>query len=182
MAAKKSLDNGDDIYDNLKKNICFFLTNTKGQERQVITMALIHFNTQGFDRARDSDIPVLVDFWATWCGPCQMLGPVIEQLAEEYEGKDVVIVGGGDTGNDCVGTSIRHGCKSVIQLEMMPKAPDGRAADNPWPQWPKVCKTDYGQEEAAALFGADPRRYQTTLEECRTDEAGALSAAVLPYL
>ena len=62
-------------------------------------------------------------------------------------GRDVVIVGGGDTGNDCVGTAIRHGCKSVIQLEMMPKAPDSRAANNPWPQWPKVCKTDYGQEE-----------------------------------
>ncbi len=96
----------------------------------------------------------------------------------DAEGKDVVIVGGGDTGNDCVGASIRHGCKSVIQLEMMPKAPDGRAADNPWPQWPKVCKTDYGQEEAAAVFGADPRRYQTTVKECRTDEAGALFSIV----
>ena len=93
-------------------------------------------------------------------------------------GKDVVIVGGGDTGNDCVGTAIRHGCRSVVQLEMMPKAPDSRAADNPWPQWPKVCKTDYGQEEAIAVFGADPRRYQTTVKECRTDEAGALSSVV----
>ena len=96
----------------------------------------------------------------------------------DAEGKDVVIVGGGDTGNDCVGTSIRHGCKSVIQLEMMPKAPDSRAADNPWPQWPKVCKTDYGQEEAIAVFGADPRRYQTTVKECRTDENGALRSIV----
>ncbi len=93
-------------------------------------------------------------------------------------GRDVVIVGGGDTGNDCVGTAIRHGCRSVIQLEMMPKAPDSRAADNPWPQWPKVCKTDYGQEEAIAVFGADPRRYQTTVKECRTDENGALCAVV----
>ncbi len=93
-------------------------------------------------------------------------------------GKDVVIVGGGDTGNDCVGTSIRHGCKSVVQLEMMPKAPDSRAADNPWPQWPRVCKTDYGQEEAIAVFGADPRRYQTTVKECRTDENGALCSIV----
>ncbi|MDE6589301.1 MAG: glutamate synthase, partial [Oscillospiraceae bacterium] len=93
-------------------------------------------------------------------------------------GRDVVIVGGGDTGNDCVGTAIRHGCKSVIQLEMMPKAPDSRAADNPWPQWPKVCKTDYGQEEAIAVFGSDPRRYQTTVKECCADETGALSSIV----
>ncbi len=93
-------------------------------------------------------------------------------------GRDVVIVGGGDTGNDCVGTAIRHGCKSVIQLEMMPKAPDSRADDNPWPQWPKVCKTDYGQEEAIAVFGADPRRYQTTVKECRTDESGVLASIV----
>ncbi|MBD5118771.1 MAG: glutamate synthase subunit beta [Clostridiales bacterium] len=92
--------------------------------------------------------------------------------------KDVVIVGGGDTGNDCVGTAIRHGCRSVIQLEMMPKAPDSRTDDNPWPQWPKVCKTDYGQEEAIAVFGADPRRYQTTVKECRTDENGALASIV----
>ena len=96
----------------------------------------------------------------------------------DAEGKDVVIVGGGDTGNDCVGTAIRHGCKSVIQLEMMPKAPDSRAADNPWPQWPYVCKTDYGQEEAIAVFGADPRRYQTTVKECRAGESGALCSVV----
>ena len=93
-------------------------------------------------------------------------------------GKDVVIVGGGDTGNDCVGTAIRHGCRSVVQLEMMPKAPDARGEDNPWPQWPKICKTDYGQEEAAVLFGADPRRYQTTVKECRVDESGVLCSIV----
>ncbi len=87
-------------------------------------------------------------------------------------------MGGGDTGNDCVGTAIRHGCHSVVQLEMMPKAPDQRSADNPWPQWPRVCKTDYGQEEAIAVFGADPRRYQTTVKECRADGTGALSSVV----
>lgn len=93
-------------------------------------------------------------------------------------GRDVVIVGGGDTGNDCVGTAIRHGCRSVIQLEMLPKPPDVRAADNPWPQWPRVCKTDYGQEEAIAVFGHDPRRYQTTVKECRVDGSGALCSVV----
>ena len=92
--------------------------------------------------------------------------------------RDVVIVGGGDTGNDCVGTAIRMGCRSVIQLEMMPKAPDQRAENNPWPQWPRVCKTDYGQEEAIAVFGQDPRRYQTTVKECRTDEEGHLASIV----
>ena len=88
--------------------------------------------------------------------------------------KNVVVIGGGDTGNDCVGTSIRHGCKSVTQLEMMPKAPDERTADNPWPEWPKVCKTDYGQEEAIAVFGHDPRVYQTTVKEFYKDENGNL--------
>ena len=93
-------------------------------------------------------------------------------------GKDVVIVGGGDTGNDCVGTAIRQGCRSVVQLEMMPKLPDRRAENNPWPQWPRVCKTDYGQEEAMAVFGTDPRRYQTTVKECRVDESGVLCSIV----
>ena len=93
-------------------------------------------------------------------------------------GKDVVIVGGGDTGNDCVGAAIRQGCRSVIQLEMMPQLPAARAGDNPWPQWPRVCKTDYGQEEAIAVFGGDPRRYQTTVKECRTDENGVLCSIV----
>ena len=97
-------------------------------------------------------------------------------------GKDVIIVGGGDTGNDCVGTAIRHGCRSVIQLEMMPKAPDTRAENNPWPQWPKVCKTDYGQEEAIAVFGADPRRYQMTVKECRADKDGNLTSVAAVHL
>lgn len=105
-------------------------------------------------------------------------------LNEEYEkgnfisakGKKVVVVGGGDTGNDCVGTCIRHGCESVIQLEMMPKLPDQRAENNPWPQWPRVCKTDYGQEEAIAVFGSDPRIYQTTVTKFISDENGNLTA------
>ena len=91
------------------------------------------------------------------------------------KGKNVVIVGGGDTGNDCVGTCIRHGCASVVQLEMMPKAPDQRGENNPWPQWPRVCKTDYGQEEAIALFGRDPRIYETTVAELLAGEDGKLT-------
>ena len=74
-------------------------------------------------------------------------------------GKDVVVIGGGDTGTDCVATSLRQGCKSVIQLEIMPKPPEERQDDNPWPEWPKTFKVDYGQEEAAAVQGQDPRRY-----------------------
>ena len=90
------------------------------------------------------------------------------------KGKKVVVIGGGDTGNDCVGTSIRLGAASVLQLEMMPKAPDCRAANNPWPEWPKVCKTDYGQEESIAVFGKDPREYCTTVKEFITDKNGNL--------
>lgn len=88
----------------------------------------------------------------------------------------VVIIGGGDTGNDCVGTAIRHGCKSVTQLEMMPKLPDTRAENNPWPEWPRVCKTDYGQEEAIAVFGTDPRVYQTTVKQFLKDSSGHVRA------
>ncbi|NJD04438.1 MAG: glutamate synthase subunit beta [Ruminiclostridium sp.] len=74
-------------------------------------------------------------------------------------GKDVIVIGGGDTGTDCVATSLRHGCSSVVQFEIMPAAPNERQSNNPWPQWPKVYKMDYGQEEAAALYGRDPREY-----------------------
>ncbi len=92
--------------------------------------------------------------------------------------KNVIVIGGGDTGNDCVGTAIRHGCKSVTQLEMMPKAPDVRTETNPWPQWPLVCKTDYGQEEAIAVFGHDPRIYTTTVKEFKKDKKGKLCKVV----
>ena len=93
--------------------------------------------------------------------------------------KDVIVIGGGDTGNDCVGTCVRHGAKSVLQLEMMPKLPDERAENNPWPEWPRVCKTDYGQEEAAVVYGNDPRVYQTTVKEFLADESNNLRGAVL---
>jgi len=74
-------------------------------------------------------------------------------------GKDVIVIGGGDTGTDCVGTALRHDCRSLVQFEILPKPPDERAPDNPWPQWPKIYRLDYGQEEAAAIFGRDPREY-----------------------
>lgn len=90
------------------------------------------------------------------------------------KGRHVVVIGGGDTGNDCVGTSIRLGAKSVTQLEMMAMPPRERAADNPWPEWPKILKTDYGQEEAIALFGHDPRIYQTTVAEYIGNKKGDL--------
>ena len=81
------------------------------------------------------------------------------------KGKKVVIVGGGDTGNDCLGTCIRHGAASVVQLEMMPKPPTKRTENNLWPEFPRILKTDYGQEEAISVFGADPRIYKTTVKE-----------------
>jgi glutamate synthase (NADPH/NADH) small chain len=88
------------------------------------------------------------------------------------KGKDVVVIGGGDTGTDCVGTSMRHGCRSLLQFEILPKPPLERAPDNPWPQWPKIYKLDYGQEEAAALFGDDPRQYLIQTKKFVGDEHG----------
>ena len=98
------------------------------------------------------------------------------------KGKRVMIIGGGDTGNDCVGTSVRHGAKSIMQLEMMPKPPETRAENNPWPQWPKVCKTDYGQVEAIAVYGHDPRVYTTTVKEFIKNDKGEVCKAVLVKL
>lgn len=91
------------------------------------------------------------------------------------KGLDVVVIGGGDTGTDCVGTSIRHGCKSVTQLEIMPRLPDSRAPDNPWPEWPRVHKVDYGQEEAAAVFGRDPREYLRSTKRLVGDATGRVA-------
>jgi glutamate synthase (NADPH) small chain len=88
------------------------------------------------------------------------------------KGKDVVVIGGGDTGTDCVGTSMRHGCHSLVQLEILPQPAMERQADNPWPEWPKVYKLDYGQEEAAAKFGGDPRVYLTTAQKFVGDDQG----------
>jgi glutamate synthase (NADPH) small chain len=86
--------------------------------------------------------------------------------------KDVIVIGGGDTGTDCVGTSLRHGCSSLLQFEILPMPPEERAPDNPWPQWPKVYRLDYGQEEAQALYGRDPREYCITTRKFVGDESG----------
>jgi glutamate synthase (NADPH) small chain len=93
-------------------------------------------------------------------------------------GKDVIVIGGGDTGTDCVATAMRHGCKSLTQIEIMQQPPMDRAPDNPWPEWPKVYKLDYGQEEAAAKFGADPRTYLTTVKRFNGDDDGGVKEIV----
>jgi glutamate synthase (NADPH/NADH) small chain len=95
------------------------------------------------------------------------------------EAKDVMVIGGGDTGTDCVGTSMRHGCKSLVQVEILPQPPMDRAKDNPWPEWPKVYRLDYGQEEAAAKFGADPRVYLSTAKKFIGDDHGQVKEALL---
>ena len=105
-----------------------------------------------------------------------------DKKAVSAKGKDVIVIGGGDTGNDCVGTAIRQGCESVLQLEMMPCPPAERAPGNDWPEWPRVLKTDYGQQEAIAKFGCDPRVYQTTVKEFYKNEAGQVCGALLEKL
>ena len=97
-------------------------------------------------------------------------------------GKNVLVIGGGDTGNDCQGTALRQGCTDLMALEMMPQPPVQRTAANPWPEWPRVLKVDYGQTECIAKFGKDPRVYQTTVKEFLKDEAGNLTGAVISCL
>mgnify|MGYP002607816620 CR=1 FL=1 len=96
--------------------------------------------------------------------------------------KNVLVIGGGDTGNDCQGTALRQGCTDLVALEMMPQPPKERAASNPWPEWPRVQKVDYGQTECLAKFGKDPRVYQTTVKEFLKDDAGNLTGAIISYL
>ena len=102
--------------------------------------------------------------------------------AIDAKDKNVLVIGGGDTGNDCQGTALRQGCTDLVALEMMPQPPKERAASNPWPEWPRVLKVDYGQTECMAKFGKDPRVYQTTVKEFLKDDAGNLTAAVISYL
>lgn len=101
-------------------------------------------------------------------------GDSMEEAFISAEGKDVIVIGGGDTGTDCIGTSLRHGCRSLVNFELMPKAPDERAADNPWPEWPRTFKVDYGHEEAMSKFGRDPREYQILSKEFLKDADGNL--------
>ncbi|TWU26645.1 Glutamate synthase [NADPH] small chain [Novipirellula galeiformis] len=90
------------------------------------------------------------------------------------EGKDVIVIGGGDTGTDCIGTSLRHGCRSLVNFELLPQPPEDRAPDNPWPEWPRVFRVDYGHEECSAKFGRDPREYEILSKEFLLDDAGNL--------
>lgn len=140
--------------------------------------------TCGASAPRDIKVPGR-DAKGIWFA-VDFLGTVTRSLLDSdfakvpYElarGKNVLVIGGGDTGNDCVGTVIRLGAKSVKQLEMMPEPPVERTEDNPWPQWPRVLKTDYGQEEAIAVFGKDPRVYQTTVTEFIADKKGNICKA-----
>ena len=89
-------------------------------------------------------------------------------------GKDVIVIGGGDTGNDCIGTSMRHGAKSVTNFELLPKPPASRGRDNPWPQWPRIFRTDYGHTEVASHFGRDPREYCISTKDFVVDDEGKL--------
>lgn len=139
----------------------------------------------GATKPRDLPIPGRelknIHFAMDFLGPnTKQIWDIKEGKAKEFtelaKGKNVVIIGGGDTGTDCVGTSIRHGCETVTQLEIMPRPPEERAANNPWPEWPKVYKMDYGQEEAAALYGADPRQYLVTASKFEGDEQGRVKA------
>lgn len=91
------------------------------------------------------------------------------------KGKKVVVIGGGDTGTDCIGTSVRHGCTQLVNLELLPQPPLTRAVNNPWPQWPRVFRVDYGHEEAATKFGQDPRTYEVLSKRFIGNEKGEVT-------
>jgi glutamate synthase (NADPH/NADH) small chain len=122
-------------------------------------MDFLHANTQ---KVLDGD-NVTMTSWQERTG----IGEYISA-----EGKDVIVIGGGDTGTDCVGTSLRQGCNSVVQFEILSRPPDARQPDNPWPEWPKIFRVDYGQEEAAAVQGSDPRYFDILTKKFVADEDG----------
>ncbi len=138
------------------------------------------------DPSKDKGVYFAVDFLKSTTQnlmDCGIMDRSVKELKEKgkfisAENKHVVVVGGGDTGNDCIGTSIRHGAKSVTAIEMMPKPPEERLSSNPWPEWPKTLKTDYGHQEAIALYGKDPRVYETTVKEIKKDKKGQIKKVV----
>lgn len=101
-----------------------------------------------------------------------LLSDDLEKIRKTLEGKNVIVIGGGDTGNDCLGTSTRHGAKSVTNFELLPHPPSSRPKDNPWPQWPRVFRVDYGHTEVAEHYGKDPREYSILSKEFVGDEDG----------
>ncbi len=105
----------------------------------------------------------------------RVLGDAVNGRFISAEGKDVIVIGGGDTGTDCIGTSLRHGCRSLVNFELLPKPPADRAPDNPWPEWPRIFRVDYGHEEAEAKFGRDPREYCILTKDFVKDEQGHVS-------
>jgi len=92
--------------------------------------------------------------------------------------KDVIVIGGGDTGTDCIGTSLRHGCRSLINFELLPEPPQQRASSNPWPFWPRILRTDYGHSESKEKYGKDPRVYSVTSKKFLRDGSGKLIGVV----
>lgn len=162
-----------------------FITNSNIDSRKKVSKIIEEFDSVilacGASNPRDINVPgregkgiyFAVDFLKSTTK--SLLNSNLKD--EKYisaKGKRVVVIGGGDTGNDCVGTSIRHGAAGVLQLEMMPELPKERSEDNPWPEWPRILKRDYGQAEARAVFGNDPRSYETTVKEFIRNKEGEL--------
>ena len=172
--------------DLLAKEGVIFLTNTEVGKNYPVEKLMEEFNAivlcTGATKPRDlpiegrqlKGIHFAMEF--LHANTKSLLDQRSEGSPVSAKGKDVVVIGGGDTGTDCVGTSMRHGCNSLTQLEILPQPPMNRAKDNPWPEWPKVYKMDYGQEEAAAKYGADPRTYLTTSTKFEGDEQGNVKA------
>ena len=92
--------------------------------------------------------------------------------------KHVIVIGGGDTGTDCIGTSLRHGCKSLVNFELLPQPPQTRSADNPWPLWPKIFRVDYGHAESEVRFGADPRQFSVLSKSFLRGPDGTLKGVI----
>ncbi len=137
----------------------------------------------GATRPRDLPIPVLelagiqfaMDFLTANTKSLRDIELVDGQFISAKD-RDVIVIGGGDTGTDCIGTSMRHGCRSLVNFELLPQPPKTRPADNPWPQWPRIHRTDYGHQEVSARFGDDPRAYSLLSKEFLGDSSGRVRA------